>query len=139
MRFGIAEKLTGLVVAVILLLGFYLGTYFTRHETKLLTESLEKRVEVLLDNLSANLGYPVLVQDDAAIARLVDGVLSQSEISKCVIRTRLDEILYEQGQPAKPPQRVFSAAISVEQALRTSDEALILGEAETAVEVVGEV
>ncbi len=139
MRFGVAEKLTGLVVAVILLLGFYLGAYFTRHETRQLTTSLEKRVEVLLANLSANLGYPVLVQDDAAIARLVEGVLSQPEISKCIVEDRDGEVLYQQGQPVTSSKRVFTSAISVEQALRTSDEALIFGESETAIEVIGEV
>jgi PAS domain S-box-containing protein len=139
MRFGIAGRVTLLVVVVILSLGLFLGGYFSRYESRALLESLDERTNALLSSLATNLQYPLLVGDRGVAARLVNAALSQPDVVRCTITGDRDSVLFAGETKRSGPLKSYQAPVSATHTIGATDEGLILGTGEPVTEVLGTV
>jgi signal transduction histidine kinase len=111
MKFTIDRKITLFIVGIIFALSSMLGYYFLWTQKKTLNHELDERLSVLLDNLSRNLEYPVLVKDQEAISRLVGGVMAQKEVRYCRVEGKDGGVLYNAGTGKGSPVREYAASI----------------------------
>lgn len=139
MRFGIAQKVNLLSVSIILAFGISMGIYFINEQSKVLNSELDDRVKILLSNLSLNLEYPVLINDQEAIVRLLEGVLAQQDVVSGRITNKNGNLLYQKDSKKEGPIEEFASTIVTKRAAEGTGEDLILGIQEEAEEVVGKI
>ena len=108
MNLGITKKVTVLSIGVILFLGLFLCFYFSRHETRALSSELNERATVLLNSLSTQSEYPILIRDREAISRLAKGVLAQKDVVFCRIAYSEGTLLFEEGSKEEQSIREFT-------------------------------
>ena len=138
MKFTIDKKVTLFIVSMIVILATVLGGYFVSNQARLLSLELDERASVLLNNLSLNMEYPVLVRDEEAIGQLVKGVLAQKDIVFCRIEGETGELLYQDGASTDTSTKVFSSAI-ITSRIVGEEEAMILGAPKETREEIGKV
>jgi PAS domain S-box-containing protein len=139
MRVGIDKKVNLVSVSVILILGSFLGFYFIQHETRALNSELDERATVLLNSLSANSEYPILIRDRAAISRLAKGVLTQKDVAFCRIEDIDGTLLLEGGSKRGKSIREFASTIVTKRVAEEMSEELILGAPSEAEEEIGKI
>jgi two-component system NtrC family sensor kinase len=138
MKFTIDKKVSLFILCIIFVFGFILGHYFIQNQAKALNLELDERASVLLNNLSINIEYPVLIRDQQAIARLVKGVMAQKDIVFCRIEGKEGVPLYQEGSREEGSDREFTAAI-VTRKFVEAEEALILNITKDIKEEIGKV
>ncbi len=142
MKFGIAQKINLLIIAIIVAFGSLLGTYFVQNQKKTLTVELDQRANALITNMSLNCEYPVLVRDRNAITKLVKDILAQKDIIYCRIEDAGGMLLHEEGAPKEDETRIYVSSVTTEaSSKKQSEEDLILGAAQTKgdIETIGRV
>ncbi|MGR3176794.1 MAG: PAS domain S-box protein [Candidatus Anammoxibacter sp.] len=137
MRFSIANKVYLLVLGIFLTFGFVLGTYFLQNQKKLINYELDEWVSVLIDNLSSNLEYPVLIKDVETISRLVKGLVAQKDIVYCLVEDNEGKILSLEGAIVESV-REFNTTVETVSVVE-DEEALITGVLSEEKEVIGKI
>ena len=127
MKFGIDTKVSLLSVGIILIFGFSLGFYFIQNETQALSRELDERAIVLLNSLSVNCEYPVLIGDQETISRLINGVMAQKDVVFCRIEDKQGDLLFQAGSKDIESLREFTAPIVTKKITEEGDEKFILG------------
>lgn len=127
MRVSINQKVNLLSVSLILSLGLLLGFYFIRHEANALNAELNERVAVLLNSLTTNSEYPILIRDREAISKLAKGILTQRDVAFCRIEDIDGAVLFEGGTKEGRPIREFSSTVVTNRVVEERDEGMILG------------
>ena len=137
MKFTIDKKVALFIVGVTALLASVLGVFFVRNQARLLTSELDERSSVLLDNLSLNLEYPVLIRDRVAIARLADGVVAQKDVVSCRIIGKDGTLLYSRKSRTRGPATEYYHPVVARQNI--DEESLVLGASATRTAEIGRV
>ncbi len=127
MRIGIDKKFGILTISIIIVLGLTLGHYMNHHQALLLRGELEDRANLLIKNLAYNVEYPVLINDQENIARLVEGVMSQRDVESCRITDKRSKIIYQSGLPAPEGVREFVWSVITEKNSDEMEEDLMFG------------
>jgi PAS domain S-box-containing protein len=139
MRLGVNKKVNLLSISVILLSGLLLGFYFIRHETRALNSELDERADVLLNSLSINSEYPILIRDREAISRLVKGMLTQKDVAFCRIEDMEGTLLFQEGSKEKKHIREFTSTVVTKRVEGEGDERMILGAPTEVEEEIGKI
>jgi len=127
MRVSVNQKVNLLSVSLILSLGSLLGFYFIRHEADALNAELNERAAVLLNSLTTNSEYPILIRDREEISRLAKGILTQRDVAFCRIEDIDGAVLFEGGTKEGRPIREFSSTVVTNRVVEERDEGMILG------------
>ncbi|MFH1288758.1 MAG: ATP-binding protein [bacterium] len=149
MKFGIAAKVNLLYFCIIIVFTFLLGFYFIQHEKRTLSFALDERANSLLNNLSINSEYPVLIKDYDAISKLVKGVLAQKDIIFCKIVDKNGTVLVQEGSPRPLSEgrgskedkliREVSSSIVTKEIPKEIDDDLVLGGIKETKEEIGKI
>ncbi len=139
MRLGVAKKVNLLSIGIVLLLGSLLGYYFIRHETRALNSELDERAFVLLNSLSANSEYPILIRDREAISRLAKGILTQKDVAFCRIEDIDGILLFQEGSKKEKHFREFTSVVVTKKVAEEGGEGMILGAPMEVKEEIGKV
>ncbi len=124
MRVSILTKAVLATVVAITIMGVLSGSFFIQHEIREHNAELDERVTGVLDTLAFNSEYPVLVGDQEAIIRLVQGVLTNRDVIYCRIVDQEGYVLYEAGYK-KRPYREYSSVIYTTRAPQLSEETIL--------------
>lgn len=127
MRISISTKVISLVFCVIFFWGLALGYYVVRYQAHILKLEMDERVTVLMNNLSFNSEYPLLIEDKEAIVRLTKGILAQRDIVFCRIEDESKNFFYEEGSKEAGTTSEYATTIVSKTAAEESGEELILG------------
>jgi len=136
---SINKKVNLLSVSLILFLGLLLGFYFIRHEADVLNAELDERTAVLLNSLTTNSEYPILIRDREAISRLAKGILTQRDVAFCRIEDIDGTVLFEGGRKEGRPIREFSSTVVTNRVVEERDEGMILGASTEVEEEMGKI
>lgn len=140
MKLSIARKANFLTISMVLLSSTLLGVYFVVQEQRALETELQERSAVIAGSLAANLEYPLLIGDTAAIARSVRSTLNQKDVLGCRVEDRNGRIIYEDGTGSAPEGvRMVRQDVYVKKAGSSMDEGMILGEQKVIKEVIGRI
>jgi nitrogen fixation/metabolism regulation signal transduction histidine kinase len=139
MRFGVAKKVNLLSIGIVLLLGSLLGYYFILHETRALNSELDERATVLLNSLSTNAEYPILIRDREAISRLAKGILTQKDVAFCRIEDIDGILLFQEGSKKEKHFREFTSVVVTKKVAEEGGEGMILGAPMEVKEEIGKV
>lgn len=135
----LSTKIILLVFCVILFWGLALGYYIVRYQVSVLKHEMDERVTVLLNNLSFNSEYPLLIKDKEAIIRLTKGILSQRDIVFCRIEDKSGNFFYEEGTKEAGPGSEYTNSIVSKRAVEELGEDLIMGTSKELEEEIGRV
>ncbi|MFH1540774.1 MAG: histidine kinase dimerization/phospho-acceptor domain-containing protein, partial [Elusimicrobiota bacterium] len=139
MQFGITKKINLLFISVIIFLAVVLGFYFLQHESRALKIELNERISALLDSLSVNSEYPVLIKDKEAISKLVKTILTQKDIIFCRIEDESGTLLFEAGSRDKKATLEYTCAIIAERCSTEVGEELVLDSGKKVKEEIGKI
>lgn len=138
MRFNLAQKINLLVSSVIVIFTFLLGFYFSFHEKKALDSEFDERIIAIMELISDNSRYPVLIGNIDAVSNIVHNVLIRKDIVFCRIEDKDGNLLFQEGFRKEKLTREYSSPIFVEKAVK-ADERVILGAAEREKEKIGQI
>ncbi|HHT9125873.1 MAG TPA: ATP-binding protein [Candidatus Brocadiia bacterium] len=139
MRLGISTKAILLAFCMIVFFGLALGYFVIRYQSRVLRLELNERVTVLMNNLSFNSEYPLLIEDKEAIVRLTKGILAQRDIVFCRIEDKSKNFFYEEGSKEVGPISEYTTTIVSKTAAEELGEELILGIPKELEEEIGRV
>lgn len=139
MRYGIYTKIILLVLGIILLFSMALGYYVISYQTRFLKHELKERVTILINNLSLLCEYPLMIKDKDAIAKLVNGVLTNKDIIYCRIEDNNGKVFYEERTGTDEQINEYKAAIVAKKYAADADEELLLGVPEEMAEEIGNI
>src|SRR5437773_11132678 len=111
MKFYISRKVSLLAITITVVFGTLLWVYFVKSYTQALKFELDERASGILNNLSVNSEYPVLIRDKQTIARLGRGVLAQKDVVYCRIEGADGTVLFEEGDKNGQQTREYSSDI----------------------------
>ena len=132
------DKKVGLFIStLILVFGSILGLYSIRTNNELMSQEGDEWATIFINTLAANLEYPVLIQDQEAISRLVKAAMAQKDIVFCQIEGRNGALLHQEGRRESGPVRKYAAPIVTTHA--KDAEALLLGGLQDKTEEIGKV
>ncbi len=138
--FGIAQKTNFLITVILLLLATFLGLYFSRQQTRILTTSVEERIEVLLNSMAFSLEYPMLIDDRRSIARIVKGMLAQKDLMDCSIFNSRGRVIYRARRPQVSGElREFSAPVWARRSAATNEDLFFRRENRGRMENIGRI
>lgn len=124
---SIFTKLNLLILTVILILGFVLGFFFVRHQTKSLTLELEDRINDVIKNLSQRVEFPILVGDRDGISKITASALSYKDVIYCRIENDKGVLLAQTDPVREESVREFSIPITSQEKHPGTAEDLLLG------------
>lgn len=139
MRFNITQKVNLLVLGLFLIFGFVLGTYVIKNQRKMINHELDERATVLLNHLSVNLEYPVLIRDLKAISRLVKEVMAQKDIIYCRVDDKEGKLIYLEGAIVGTVKGFNASVATKGNKLLENEEEFILGVSDEVAEEVGKI
>jgi signal transduction histidine kinase len=111
MKLTIDKKIALFISLLIVVFGAVLGLHFFLTQTRLLNRGLNEVTRLVLDELTAELEYPLLVGNREAVAREVKKALRQHEVVFCRVEERGGALVYQEGERGHSPSREFSAPI----------------------------
>ncbi len=139
MRLDIGPRLILLSCGGVLLVGLFLGGYFVRHESRALSDELDVRARMLANHLALSCEFPLLTQNQEALANILRGTLNQKDVIYCLIEDNSGWIRVETGAKAGK-HREYAAPILTRKPMEPGSEELILGAGAGAeMENIGEV
>lgn len=139
MRLDIGPRLILLSCGGVLLVGLLLGGYFVRHESRALSDELDVRARMLTNHLALSCEFPLLTQNQEALANILRGTLNQKDVIYCLIEDKSGWIRVETGAKAGK-HREYAAPIFTRKPMEPGSEELILGAGAGAeMENIGEV
>lgn len=139
MRISIYTKVMIPAFSIIILFGFAMGFFIVRYQTLILGRELDERATVLIDNLSVNSEYPVLISDRETITRLVKGVLAQKDVVFCQVEDEDGNVFCREGSALVFPFKEFISTIKTKKREGETAEELILGAVEESEEIIGKI
>ncbi len=139
MKLDIGPRLILLSSGGALLVGLSLGGYFMHHEAQSLSEELDVRGRMLTNHLALSCEFPLLTQNQEALANILRGTLNQKDVIYCLIEDNSGWIRVETGAKAGK-HREYAAPIFTHKPVEPGSEDLILGaDARAEMEKIGEV
>lgn len=139
MNLSIVKKVNLLSVCIILVFGPLLGWYFIRHESNALRAEMDERASVILDSLAISSEYPVLINDQESIARLVKGVLKQKDVVFCRVENQNGELLFQEGILKSESIKVYERFIKTKTEELGLDEQMIYMKVKDEEEEIGKI
>lgn len=127
MKYGIYTKIIAPVLGIILIFSITLGYYIMSYQTRFLKNELGERMTILINSLSHLSEYPLIMKDKAAIAKLVNGVVSNKEVIYCRIEDNNANIFYEKGSGTNEPANEYKATIVAKKYVKDTDDKTALG------------
>jgi two-component system, NtrC family, sensor kinase len=106
-KLSIATKVNLLTTFIIILLSSMLGYYFIRNEKRAISYELNERAQVMLNTLSINSAHMIVRKDQKGIARLVSGILQQSDVIFCSVNDDSGKVIYQEGTLPQTDVRKF--------------------------------
>ena len=139
MKFNISAKVSFLFFITIIIFTLLLSFYFINHKRQALEGELDERIHSLMNNLSINAEYPILVGNHELILSLGRGVLKQKDVVFCEILDENEDFIYREGSRDFENIKLYASAIYTEYTPRANAEELLLGTPEVEEEKIGKI